>query len=632
MDTNESIPQPQWSDAERLAWRPPEKLKPSEWATRHRVLPASVSAEPGRYRLDRTPYAGGILDAVVEQAVEEIWFVSGTQIGKTTIQENILAYWVDNDPGPCLIVKPSEAAVEESVKERWRPLLEGTPALRQHLSPRPQDNTLTSIKLDSMPIYFGWAGSPQSLASRPCKYVLPDEVDKFPPYAGREADPISLARERTVTYGHRRRLVAVSTPTTREGAIWRGFESCGDRRRYQVPCPHCGEYQQLAWSQVKWPKLEIAGKVERADAIEQGRMAWYECASCKGRIEESHKPKMLKRGVWVSYDRDDKPTQTVDRDGTLRGDRPVSKRVGFHLSSLYSPWKKFWEMAAEFIRADGDPGATMNFRNSWLAEPFETQVSRREPSKIREKRDEAEKLGRAGLPRVVPDWAVLLVATCDVQKDHCYWQVDAWGYELKSKRLAVGVAATLDEVYRQVFHPDVPFTSEQGGPVHASELIVDSGYRKDEVTEFARRDPQRVRMAKGLSTYFGPIAEQKVERASGVLVWNINTKQSKDTLDRLIGDPDQARWQAHAGISDEFCAQLASEHKIIDPQTKQEVWKKKTEGAANHWWDCSAMSCAVASAMGAAMPKPPEPAPPPPRREDPERSWMPDRPSSWMNR
>jgi phage terminase large subunit GpA-like protein len=598
-------------DAWRSAIRPPERYLPSEWAERFRMLPNEVSAEPGKYRLERTPYARGILDAAAEPSVEEIWVVAGTQIGKTTIEENLLGHWVDNDPGPCLIVKPSEAATEEAIKERWRPLLEKTPSLARHLSDRAHDNTLRGIKLDTMPIYFGWAGSPQSLASRPCRYVLADECDKFPPFAGREADPISLARERTATYGHRRRLVAVSTPTTRTGTIWRGWESCGDRRRFHVPCPHCGTFQVLAWPQVKWPKLPIPDRVAYADEIERLRLAWYECNApdCRGRIEDAQRTKMLAAGVWASEG------QTVNADGTLQGERPVSKRVGFHLSSLYSPWRRLWEMAAEFIRADGDVAATMNFRNSRLAEPFELQVSKREPSKIAAKAEAAKLLGRPGEARVVPAWAVLLIATADVQKDHLYWQVDAWGYEQRSKRVMVGVAASLDEVYRQVFAPDVPYQSEAGGPVFVQTLVVDSGFRKDEVTEFARRDPGRVHIAKGLSTYFGPIAEQKVEKASGVTVWNINTKQSKDTLDRLIGapevpgDPDGQRWQVYAGIGDEFCSQVSAEHKILDPQTRQEVWVKKTSGAANHWWDCSAMSTAVATAMGAAMAKPAEPAP-----------------------
>jgi hypothetical protein len=342
---------------------------------------------------------------------------------------------------------------------------------------------------------------------------------------------------------------------------------------------------------------------------------------------------MLERGVWLSHDADDKPVQTIDRDGSRHGERPASKRVGFHLSSLYSPWRRFWEMAAEFIRAEGDIAKAMNFRNSRLAEPFEVQVSKREPSLIRAKSEAAKLLDVAGKERVVPKWAVIVIAACDVQKDHAYWQVDAWGYAQRSKRVAIGIGSTLDEVYRSVFHPATPFVNEDGEPVTVTELVIDSGYRKDEVTEFARRDPQRVRMAKGMSTYFGPIADPKVEKASGVLVININTMQSKDTLDRLVNDPDPLRWQVFADISDEFCAQVTAEHKIIDPQTKEMVWKEKSAGAANHWGDTSAMSCAVAVMRGATTPEPIAAEQSQKQQEQTDRpTWIPPRPSNWMRR
>lgn len=516
----------------------------------------------------------------------------------------MLGYWIDVDPGPCLAIKPTQRATEDFVKERLRPLIDNSPSLARHKSPSPHDNTLSTVRLDSMSIYLGWAGSPQSLASRPCRYVLPDECDKFPPFSGNEADPMSLARERMATFLHRKFMFNASTPTTREGAIWKAFEGCGDRRRFHVPCPRCGEFQLLTWPAVKWPKLEIDDKIERADKIEQEKLAWYECEKCQQRIEEHHKFGMLDRGVWVSYDREDKPVQSVSSAGEMIGDRPKSKRVGFHLSSLYSPWRDWSSMAAEFIRAKDDVAATMAFRNSRLALPFEVQTSVRQPKEVRAKVVFARTLGIAGKARVAPKWSVYFLCTADVQKDRIYWQVDAWGYELRSKRLLIGVSSTFDEVYQAVFHPREAFVSEDGVPIAIQELIFDSRYRKDEITEFARRDPRRVMLASGQSTYGGPISELKVEKASGVLVWNINTMQSKDTLDRLIGDPDLSRWQVYDGILDPFFEQVTAEHKVLDPKTKQEQWKEKSSGAANHWWDCSAMSCAVAVARGAAMPAP----------------------------
>lgn len=533
------------------------------------------------------------MDAVAEPGVEEVWFVAGTQIGKTTIQENVLGYWIDNDPGPCLIVKPSEAAVQESIKERWRPLLETSPSLRRHISPRPHDNTLSGIKLDSMPIYFGWAGSPQSLASRPCRYVLPDEVDKFPPFAGREADPISLARERTATYLHRRRLLAVSTPTTREGPIWRGWEGCGDKRKYHVPCPHCGTFQVLTWAQVKWPKLAIPDKVAFADEIERSRLAWYECGNpdCRGRIEESHKPKMLERGVWVS------DGQTVKADGTLEGERPLSRRVGFHLSSLYSPWRKFHEMAAEFIRADGDIAATMNFRNSRLAEPFETQLSATEPHVIK------DKAAKGGPANQVPEWAVALYATADVQKDRLYFVIRAWGYGFRSQLVRHGSVLGFDELFREVFETPCLVGTRH---VFPEILACDDQYRRNEVVEFQKRDIRRIWRCHGLSTYAAPLAHFKVQDGLGVL--NINTLLSKDRLNDMIHDGDDARWLPHSGVDDDYCRQVVAEHKVWDQVQKLELWKPKTLKAANHYGDCEAEQCAVASHRHMDAP-PPQDAP-----------------------
>ena len=50
------------------SWRdgltPDPPLTISQWADRHRFLSARASAEPGRYRTDRTPYMRAIMDAL----------------------------------------------------------------------------------------------------------------------------------------------------------------------------------------------------------------------------------------------------------------------------------------------------------------------------------------------------------------------------------------------------------------------------------------------------------------------------------------------------------------------------------------------------------------------------------------
>lgn len=580
----------------RDAIRLPERLTPSQWSERHRVLAPSVSAEPGPWRNERTPYLTGIMDAVVEPGVEEVVFVKPTQVGGSEMIRNLLGYWIDEDPGPCLFVMPSEQAARETVEERIKPLLTTSPSLARHVGSSPSDNTMSVIRLDSMPLFFGWAGSPQALASRPCRYVCFDEVDKYPPFAGREADPISLGTERTATYKHRRRVIKTSTPTTRTGNIWRAWEGCSDQRYFWVPCPHCGKFQRLIFGQIKWPKSED-DNLRQADRIEQDRLAWYECEACKARVYDSHKPKMLQRGRWCST------SQTVNADGTIDGERHRSKRVGFHLSALYSPWRTFSEAAAQFVRTKGDVAALMNFRNSWLAEPFEQQISTPKQSIVR---DKAKFSGPRG---IVPDWNIALIATADTQKDHFYWVVRAWGPELRSQCVSYGIASTFEEL-RKATIGSVDFRSASGSPCQPVVLLIDSGgtktdagtSRTDEVYQFSASDPGRIIPTKGASHAMRtPFVSSRIGSA-GVVLRLIDTGHYKDMLHRLLVlDQDPRKWLPVRECDDDYCVQMASEHKIMEPRTRRLVWVPISSGARNHYWDCETLQCAGADMAGVSV-------------------------------
>lgn len=561
----------------RDAWKLPERLKPSEWASRYRVLSNSESSESGRWSNDRTPYLVGIMDAFVEPGVEEITFVKPTQVGGSETLRNLIGFCIDNDPGPTLLVMPSESAAEEVVRDRIRPLLDCTPELKRHISPNREDNTLACIKLDTMPIFTGWAGSPQSLASKPCRYIFPDEVDKYPPFSGREADPVSLAVERTQTFLHRKRIVKASTPTTRDGAIWRSWEACGDKRRFYVPCPHCGEYQVLIFPNIRWPK-DAAEKTLLADVVENRKLAYYECSKCAGKIADHHKPKMMIKGVWLSEG------QEIDKNGTVIGDRQKSKKVGFHLNGLYSPWRTFSEIAAEFIRAEGDIALTMGFRNSRLAEPYEEQVESNRPSEIRSRTGSAPKPGKT------PDWAETTILTADVQKDLIYYVIRAWSKGFRSQLVKYGRVFDFDSLYREAF---------ESVDTRCDLIGIDGKYRTPEVIEFARRLSSNIFVTQGVTG--GRPVMCWDETAEGVVYLKINTQLSKDRLQHMLSDNDPTRWRVHSEIGEDYCQQLASEHKILDPKSRRYIWLPRYKGIANHLFDCEANQCAVATWVGMDM-------------------------------
>lgn len=600
-----------WNDLERKAWYPPEKLTPSQWTERNRYLPSTVAAESGLLRLNRTAYIRGILDAILEPLVEEIVFLKCTQVGWSTLTESAIGYFIDVDPGPTLLVLDSEKTAKEVIEERIRPLIENTPAIKQHLSPNAHDNTLTGIKFDTMGLYMGWSGSPGTLARRAIRYAIYDEVDKYPPFAGREADPISLGSERTATYGYRRKVLIGSTPTVRTGNIWRAWEAAGDQRRYHVPCPHCGEFQCLVFTQIKYPDLAIIDNRQYADALEQMGLAFYECFSCKGAIRESHKPKMMNAGVWLSAG------QTIDKAGQTSGERPRAKRIGFTINSLYSPWRSFSAIAAEHRRSLADPGKLQNFFNSWLAQVWEDVSA---TSKVEDWRALLDGAPKAG---IVPAWAEYVIASSDIQKDRMYWIIRAWGADFKSQLIAYGMATSWAELRKHCLETQYPV--EGGRSTRSHLMVVDAGYRTDEVYTYCQGD-ERCKPVKGDSdNQHVAVKYSTAAKHLGLALFLLNTQLLKDRLS--VYRKDKGRWQLNNDVTDEYFQHLASEHKVIERKTGSEVWQVKSSGAANHYLDCEVYQLAASDIARVDLLTPKEQ--PQPEAQQPEQTFR-SQPNSWL--
>ena len=84
---------------------PPPSLTVSQWADQYRRLSSEASAEPGKWRTSRAPYQQGMMDAVNEPGIKEIVFMTSAQVGKTEILNNIIGYFVHQDPSPILLIQ-----------------------------------------------------------------------------------------------------------------------------------------------------------------------------------------------------------------------------------------------------------------------------------------------------------------------------------------------------------------------------------------------------------------------------------------------------------------------------------------------------------------------------------------------
>ncbi len=577
---------------------PRERWTASQWAESCRVLASDESSEPGPYSLNRTPYWRMVMDSACDPMVEEIVTLKGAQIGWSELCRNVLGYWIDLDPGPTMILMPDQKSAEDFKVERIDPLIANTKSVSAHLTSRAWDDTKHRIRFDTMTVFFMWAGSKSGTKSRPIRRLICEEPDEYPPFSSTGGDPLSKAEKRLTTYRDkgRAKILLGGTPTNRLGNTWKRWELCSVRYHYWVPCPHCNGYQMLLWKQVKWPKAEDGeSRAKHAERVKGVGLAYYECAHCSGRIDDHHKPRMLRLGKWATED------QVVTQDGRIAGPPASARRIGFKISGLYSPWVLFGQLASEWVEAQGDPNSLADFVNQRLAEPFEEQRSRTVPEFIEEKANGAPK------PMVVPGWTRWLIATADTQgtdeqTGYFWYVIRAWGFDYRSQLIDFGVCSSKSELRERCLARQIP--TEDNRAVAPQLLFVDSGGpRWNEVYQLALSD-QRIHPTKGAAHKRTWMVDERPQKRHGIILWEIDTEQSKDLLHRLIHDPDKTKWLPHSQINADYCRQMTSESKIFNPTEKREEWVEIIRDS-NHIWDCEATQCAVAWRLGAGAPNPP---------------------------
>ncbi len=548
---------------------PPEDLTVSEWAEKYRMLDSKTSALPGPWRNAMTPYLIGVMDAMLDYETEELVLCKASQLGGTEAILNILGYIVQQDPSPTMVVYPSDVLAESVAKNRIVPMIEASPALRE----RYQANNSKKLELqfDGMYLSLEGSNSPSNLASKAIRFLLLDEVDKYPGASAKESDPISLARERTKTFQNRK-IFITSTPTITTGHVWKSLQGCDVEKHYFVPCPHCGKMIELKWSQVKFPDGEGMSYADRAE------MAMYVCPECDAIITDQHKAQMLRQGEWR----------------TVKENTPYHRKVGFWINTLYSPFVRFSDVVREFLASKDDPEKLQNFVNSWLAEPWEDTKLKTNADLVMERQTN---LGEG----IVPAWAKLLTAGVDVQENCVYWTIRAWGNYITSQNIAHGQAANLHDLERIM---NLSFPKEDGGEAMVVNLcLIDSGFEADMVYDFCAANSEWAVPSKGSSTpmythYKRSTVNKPASRAYGTELIVVDTGKYKDMIAGRMRKKldEQGRWTVYAGCDREYAEQVTAEHKINVKKGGRinQKWEQKHSHGANHYLDCEVYAMAAA--------------------------------------
>ena len=563
-------------DTLRRAIAPRRALTVSQWADDHRVLSGKQSSERGRWRTARNPILGEIMDCFsAGSRVRDVVVMKSSQVGVTEAIVNVLGYTLEHAPCPAMVMMPSLEARDAWKVQKLNPLLQETPAVREVLGgvrSRDAANRQDLIDFPGGVLFLAGGNSANSYAQKSVRIIILDDLDRFPEEVGEEGDVITLAEGRTKAFPRAIRAY-VSTPTVKGGLIDRQWAR-SDQRRYQVPCPHCGELQALEWGGAE------SGHGMKWTVLADGTVAnvRYVCRECGAEILEHHKPAMLAAGRWVAT-------------------HPERAVRGYHISALLAPigLGPSWESLVRGWLAAQDNTATLRaWINTNLGEPCEERGEEIDPLALLNRLENYDPELAGHRLRAIKVRTIGI----DVQKDRIeltvydvgpgeeFWAID---------HIIIGGDTAGAEPWVELASEIAAIAPDCGG--------IDSGYATDQVLAFAARRPWLF-VCKGIEGRGKTLVESdddrkrrlRKRRKKGFSPFLVSDEAAKALLTQRLKLAPGADGQPRAGyihypanepaFDDEFFAQLASNRLVEKTVRGRPVREWVQTRVRNEAYDC----------------------------------------------
>ena len=542
------------------ALRPaPKHLTVSRWAEEYSVVSAG-NAYPGRWRNELVPYFVEVMDAFTEPGVERIVVKSCSQIGKTEVLLRVIGRFAHVDPCPMLLINPTLEMSQDFSKTRLMKFIEDTKVLKplfygrgEKLRSRDANQTILSKFYRGGRLALCGANSPASLASRPIRILLCDEVDRYPVGgAGNEGDALSIAEKRTTTYWNRK-IGMFSTPTVKGISRIDQLYDGGSRERWSHECPGCGEYHTI-----------------EPFEIEEDLM--WRCPRCGGLFDE----KTIKRS----------------RQKYVAGNPSERECRSFYISGFYSRFVSWSTIMREWSEARGKPLVEATVYNTRFGLSYEVSgdLTVEGGWQLRCERYEDE----------VPMGVNILTAGVDVQADRLEYEIVGWGAGeecwgirrgvLHGDPLTTGVWLELDKALDRKY-------SSCGRQMQVMRTFIDSGYLTSVVYEYCARRRQLGRVAiKGVGSA-GKELVYRVEIRKGVPLTLLGVNEGKAEVYSRLQVKEVGAQYCHFGLDDEkmyrgydrkYFEGLSAERKVMRERggVRYEQWEPVNRRVRNEPLDC----------------------------------------------
>ena len=559
--------------------KPPENLTVTEWAEKRRRLSTESSAEPGPWRTTRTPYLREPMNAFTDPRVRRIVMVAASQVGKSELENNIIGYIIDEDPGSILYIHPTTIDAKEYSKLRVAPMIRDCPTLRRKVAaPKSRDSGNTVLQKAYPGGILTMCGSTEAhaLASKPIRYVLGDERDRWATSAGNEGDPWGLAMARQTTF-YNAKAVEVSTPTVKNVSAIADSYAEGTMERWKSKCPHCGEYHEIQWKDIRY---EYETKEVNQKKTYKVKSILYVCPGCAAVSDE------------ITMKRQPARWEADNPDAYAQGVR------SFWLNAFVSQWASWESIILKFLNAVGKSRKLQVVYNTCFGELWEDRGELEDEDSLMARRDE--------YPAELPDGVLVLTAGVDTQDNRMEYEVVGHGHFSETWGIEKGVVmgrpddektwAKLDEV---LF--DRVFRFADGLGLRLSMTFVDEGghFTQDVRLQCRARIGKKVFCIKGMSgpdrPYTAPPKQMKIivnqKTVGACWQYQIGVDSGKvmimDNLSVKSPGPKFCHFPKKDCYGAAYFAGLLSERLEYDAGKKQPwVWKKIPGHERNEALDC----------------------------------------------
>lgn len=567
--------------------KPPEDLTVTEWAEKHRRLSSESNAGGGAWRTDRTPYLRDVMDAFTDPKVNHIVMVAASQVGKSEMVNNCIGYIIDQDPGSILFIHPTTIDAREYSKLRIAPMIRDCPTLKAKVAaPKSRDSSNTLLQKTYPGGILTMCGSTEAhaLASKPVRYVFGDERDRWALSAGNEGDPWGLAMARQTTF-YNAKAVEVSTPTVKNVSNIAKAYAKGTMERWKSRCPHCGEYHEIRWADIRFEYDETIVAGEKTYSL---KTVCYTCPGCGAVSDE----RTMKRAP-----------------GRWEADNPAAYEQGvrsFWLNAFVSPFPgAAWEkIILKFLNAMGDTKKMQVVYNTCFGELWEDRGDLEDEDSMMARREEYGQR-EDGTDIELPEGVLVLTCGIDTQDDRLEYEVvghghfsETWGIE---KGIIMGrpdddeTWAALDDVLDHIYR----FKDGIGLPLSMN-FMDEGGHFTMEVRQrCAARLSKRLFCIKGYDgesrPFVSPPKKQKIIIRGKYIGTCWQYQLGVDSGKQIIMDnlkvqtpgPKYCHFPKRDEYGSRYFNGLLSESKVYDPNKKHPwAWVKIPGHERNEPLDC----------------------------------------------